>query len=208
MAGMRLMIFDQTCRGSGLFPGLSQAWAAGGQLYRSLRALDHVYGASSWQEALTWLATCRPDQPIDEIQFWGHGKWGSARIDKDVLDDDALRPRHPLHQHLVSVRDRMQPTSRVWFRSCETFGCTAGHEFARRWTDFFGCSAAGHTYVIGLFQSGLHGLRPGELPHWSETEGLGLGTAEHPIRARWSRPGEPNTITCFRGEIPAACWKR
>ena len=37
----------------------------------------------------------------------------------------------------------------------------AGHDFARAWTDFFGSRAAGHTFIIGYWQSGLHTLAPG-----------------------------------------------
>jgi hypothetical protein len=57
--------------------------------------------------------------------------------------------------------------------------------------------------VIGPYQSGLHTIEPGETPGWPVEEGLIEGTADAPRRARWSTRGEPNTITCFHGRIPA-----
>ena len=70
------------------------------------------------------------------------------------------------------------------------------------WTDFFGCRAAGHTYIIGPLQSGLHAIAPGGTPHWSTYEGLDVGSPEKPRRALWSIPGAPNTISCLRVNLP------
>jgi len=89
-----------------------------------------------------------------------------------------------------------------WFRTCETFGADAGHDFARAWTSYFDCRAAGHTYVIGPWQSGLHTLEPGARPHWSADEALIEGSAAEPQRAAWSSRREPNTISCLHGSIP------
>lgn len=85
---------------------------------------------------------------------------------------------------------------------CETFGAEIGQRFAKAWVDFFNCRAAGHTYIIGPFQSGLHILKPGEEPNWSPWEGLKDGTPAAPKHALWSRPSVPNTITCLHGRIP------
>ncbi|MET0405724.1 MAG: hypothetical protein ABW123_25110, partial [Cystobacter sp.] len=84
----------------------------------------------------------------------------------------------------------------------ETFGTARGHAFARAWTRFFGCRAAGHTYVIGPWQSGLHSLGPGEEPTWSVAEGLPPDGGDTARTARMSGRREPNTITCLHGEIP------
>jgi hypothetical protein len=89
-----------------------------------------------------------------------------------------------------------------WFRTCETFGCEAGHDFARRWTRFFGCRAASHTYIIGPWQSGLHILEPGQSPDWPLDEGLAEGTPDSPEKALWSTPGKPNTIFCLTSRLP------
>lgn len=200
--GLRLLIYDQTDRGR-LAVGLSTAWRAGATLYRGLGRLDAIRGVVDWEQALDWLAGVDADQPIDEIQFWGHGKWGSVMVDRVSLDAAALEPGHLHHRRLCAIRERMAPGALWWFRTCETFGADSGHDFARRWTDFFGRRAAGHTYVIGYWQSGLHSLEPGERPGWSAAEGLEEGTAGEPHKALWSRWWEPNTISCLSGAIPA-----
>jgi hypothetical protein len=193
------MIWDPTCG------PLSAAWRAGSLLYRSLRRLDATHAAASWPDALGWLATHGGDQQIAEIQFWGHGKWGAAKIDDDPLDVEALAPGHPYAPVFARIRDRLIPDGRAlwWFRTCETFGATSGHEFARAFVTKLGCRAAGHTYVIGVLQSGLHCLSPGDAPDWSPSEGLAEGTPDEPIRALDSRPGAPHTISCFTGAIPS-----
>lgn len=196
------MIYDRTERGRRGLPGLSTAWRAGASIYAGLGRLDAWAGVSDWAEGLDWLAGHRPGEAIAEIQFWGHGKWGAIKIDGVALDRAALGEGHALHRRLAAIRERLAPGALWWFRTCETFGAEPGHDFARRWTDFFGCRAAGHTYVIGYWQSGLHSLAPGERPRWPITEGLEAGTPAAPEKARWSRRREPNTISCLRGAIP------
>ena len=201
-SGLRLLVYDRTC----LYPRLplSRAWAAGSVLYRRLGRVDRALGATRWEEALRWLAGADASQgaPIAEIQIWSHGRWGRALLETDVLDREALRPGHPLRMPLEAVRERLLPGSLLWFRTCETFGACAGQTFAGALVDFLGCRAAGHTHIIGFWQSGLHSLRPGERPSWSASEGLARGSAEEPQQARRSRPGAPHTITCLHGRIP------
>jgi hypothetical protein len=197
---LRLMIYDRTCPRPWILPGLSQIWGAGRYLYRALGRLDASYGAGSWAEALDWLAAVQTHDRIGEVQFWGHGRWGLARIGAEPLDASALKPGHPHHDRLARVRDRLEPGNALWwFRTCETFGTRTGQSFARAWTRYFDCRAAGHTFIIGAWQSGLHSLRPGEEPAWPEEEGLVPGD---PDRALTSRPGAPNTITFLHGRIP------
>src|SRR5262245_17997203 len=69
---VRALIYDRTCVWRG--GALSHAWAAGSRLYRALGRIDAARGVASWDEALGWLAELRA--PIDEVQYWGHGKWG------------------------------------------------------------------------------------------------------------------------------------
>ncbi len=197
---LRLMIYDRTCPRPRFLPGLSQVWGAGRHLYRALGRLDGSHGAASWAEALDWLAAVQPGARIQEIQFWGHGRWGLARIGSEPLDASALASGHPHHDRLARVRDRLQPDGALWwFRTCETFGTRAGHQFARAWTRFHRCRAAGHTYIIGGWQSGLHSLAPDAEPTWSTDEGL---DPADPSRALWSGPRAPNTITFLHGQIP------
>jgi hypothetical protein len=203
--GLRLVIYDATCTGGRALPGLSHAWRSGTWLYRGLGRIDAAFGAASWADALAWLAAVRPGERIAEVQYWGHGRWGLARVADDTLDATALEPGHPLHDPLRAVKDRLAgPGALWWWRTCETFGARAGHDFATRWTRFLGCRAAGHTYVIHAWQSGLHALAPGDVPAWSAREGLREGTPEAPVAARSSWPGAPSTVTCFTGTIPDA----
>lgn len=202
-APLRLLVFDATCRGTGVLPGLSHAWSAGSLLYRGLSRLDRARGVADFAEALSWLAEVEPGRSIGEIQLWGHGKWGELRLGAERLDLEAFARRHPHHASLAKVRARLAgPEALVWLRTCETFGAAAGLRFAGALTDFFGCRAAGHTYVIGAWQSGLHRLEPGHAPDWSATEGLCEGTASVPVRALASSPVAPNTITFLDGAIP------
>ncbi len=198
------MVYDRTCRGRAILPGLSHAWASGGALYRGLGRLDAYRGVGSWDEALAWLAAYSPGRRIAEIQYWGHGKWGAARVGDQALDRAALRPTHTLRQGLDRVAARLRPGAGglFWFRTCETFGGEPGHEFAEAFTNVMGCRTAGHTYIIGHFQSGLHSLLPGDRPTWRTDEAIIAGTPRDPLRAAWSRRREPNTITFLHGRIP------
>jgi len=201
---VRVVVYDRTCVRTG--GHLTPAWAAGTLLYRGLGRIDEVRGVASWPEALAWLAA-RPEA-IREVQYWGHGRWGSARVSSDVLDRSALAAGHPYRALLEAVRERLVPGALVWFRTCETFGARAGIDFAERLADFLGVRVAGHTYVIGFHQSGLHGLAPGDRADWSPTEGIAAGTPEDPRRAKRSRPWAPRTITCLTAAVPAEWFVR
>ena len=195
--GVRLMIYDVT-QGA-----LTGAWYAGGALYRLMRRIDAVHGARNWDEALAWAAATQPDRPIAEIQIWAHGRWGSVSLDGERMTDASLADGHAHRPRLDALRERMTPESLWWFRTCETFGADSGQRFARAWTDFFGCRAAGHTYIVADWQSGLHSLAPGATPSWDRSEGLKEGTPDAPKKARYSRPWAPNTIHCLRGALPS-----
>jgi hypothetical protein len=167
-----------------------------------VRRFDAYQGVASWAEALDWLLHVHPGRAIGEIQFWGHGRWGGLRIEKELIEIDVLKPSHALHERMLALRPRMlaDGSSLWWFRSCDTFGTPFGHDFAKAWTRFFACRAAGHTYTIHALQSGLYTLEAGAEPTWSETEGVVPGRSH----ARSSHLGAPNTITCLHGEVPAS----
>lgn len=201
---LRLVLFDATQRGRKP-AGLGLSWQLGTTLYRGLGRVDASFGAQSFAQALDWLANYEPKRQIGELQYWGHGKWGRLFIDRECLDRSALAPTHALRPRLEALRERLTPDALLWFRTCETLGAQPGHDFASALADFSGATVAGHTFVIGFFQSGLHALAPGKAPHWSASEGLARGTPTRPQEALSSGPSRPNTITCLTGEIPAEC---
>jgi hypothetical protein len=200
---LRLLFYDDTCRESRFGLGLTHSWITGATFYSATGKFHAALGVRRWIDALEWLATYRRDEPIAEIQYWGHGKWGRVLVDRDSMTADWLDPGHEFHPLLTQIRDRMAgPDALWWFRTCETFGAEIGHDFARRWTSFFECQAAGHTYIIGPLQSGLHSIRAGESPTWSAHEGIEEGEPDNPRKALWSVPGAPNTISCLRATLP------
>ncbi len=69
-SGLRLMVFDRTAW------GLGTIWAAGARLYRYRSLLDANLGASSWQEALNFIADFRPEQPIAGDSILGARQMG------------------------------------------------------------------------------------------------------------------------------------
>jgi len=199
-APVRLVVFDATQR-SRPPRWLGQAWHVGSNLYRWRGSVDGAFGARTFESAFAWLE--RVQHPVQELQFWGHGKWGRALIDKQSWDRSALLDGHPLRRGLDALRERLTPDALIWFRTCETLGAAAGHDFAKALGDFTGARIAGHTYEIGFFQSGLHALGPGETPAWDPSEGLAAGDAAHPTRSLPSSPGAPSTITCLTARLPA-----
>jgi hypothetical protein len=200
------MVYDRTCLSGRARVGLSTAWAAGSVLYRGAGRLDATYGATSWDDALRWLATVDGARPIETIQYWGHGRWGRVMIDRDALSASALSPAHRLAPRLAAVRERLVPGGRalLWLRTCEAFGASAGLDFAARLADHLGARVAGHTFVIGALQSGLRALRPGHRPDWSAEEGILRGTPDAPEVAFASGVRRPRTVTCLTNEVPEA----
>jgi Domain of unknown function (DUF4347) len=191
---MKLLVFDKTD------PRLSIAWRNGARLYRGLRRIDAAHGVASWAEAFEWIAS--HDLPIDELQYWGHGKWGAALVAREHVWNAS--PSAAMQRDLERFREQLAPNALIWFRTCETLGARAGIAFAERLADWSGARVAGHTHVIGFHQSGLHALAPGIAADWSESEGLVEGTADAPERARRSAPWRTRTITCLAGQVPAA----
>jgi hypothetical protein len=200
--GLRLIVYDATGHGRApVQPLLTASWVAGVELYRRyprmLRA-DASFGASSWTDALAWLCSVQPDERIDEIQYWGHGLPGRVMIAADVFGVDSLAGTSPHAADLDALAYRLHQDSLVWLRTCGAFAGDVGHAFAVALAARFGCRVAGHTFVIGPLQSGLHTLKPGQKPGWSTTEGLTPQGALLP-----SSTTAPNTISALHGRIPA-----
>ena len=194
MTNLRLLVYDGTsptprARASERLGehGLRAAWSAGARLYRALGRIDAHYGATSWSGALDWLAGFRPGEPVAEIQYWGHGKWGKLFIASDVLTAAAFEPDHPHRAALDALRLRLLPRagSLLWFRTC---GATARAR-ARSPRACPRSSGRGRRGTVIGALSGLHGIR-GAAPHWSADEGLSRGTADAPPErtARRSAP--------------------
>lgn len=203
--GLRVMIYDRTSWWRRGRPDLTPVWAMGGLLYRALRRIDVRKGVSSWDEALHFLAAYRPERPIEEIQFWGHGLWGQAMIGTDRFDEQALAASHRLAPRLDAVRGRMLQDggSTWWFRTCQSFGANRGRSFACALADRLACRTAGHTFIIGHWQSGLHTVRAGCPAPWDPHEGIEIGCPQYPEKAQWSGRRRPNTISFLHGKIPA-----
>ena len=85
------MVFDET-QGA-----LTITWRIGGPLYGALGRIEAWKGASSWEEALSWIARFRREERIAELQFWGQGTPGCLYIASDTLDMSALETGHPLN---------------------------------------------------------------------------------------------------------------
>ena len=87
---VRILIYDQHCRGPGKSRWLSRSFRAGASLFGGARFFDAVIPSTSWAQALRETLRVAHHQSIDEIQVWGHGKWGRALIGDDTLDASAL----------------------------------------------------------------------------------------------------------------------
>ena len=197
---LRLLIYDGNSK-AGETP-LRTSWAVGARVYRAMGRVDRFIGARSWAEALDWCAA--QDGPIAELQFWGHGQWGRALLGDEALTRASFEEGHAHRAGLDALGERLLPNgeSLVWFRTCETFGASAGIAFAKTLTRTLKTRAAGHTHVIGVYQSGLHGLVAGAEPHWSPSEGLARGTPDAPEAALPSSASAINTVHFMTPAVP------
>jgi hypothetical protein len=184
--------------------GLSPIWWAGTWMHRLLRAADATLGARSWDEALCWathLATTS-GRPIGTIQFWGHGTWGSMLLGRSRLDQEALGLGQPLSSAIDRFRAQLLgPDALFWLRCCSAFGAQPGRVFAEKLAKRLNCRVAGHTHVIGFWQSGTHSLRVSETPSWNAAEGLRFD-GERVLGALGSSPSAPRTMTCLGVDVP------
>jgi hypothetical protein len=167
--------------------------------------IDAALGVDNWSDGLDWLVeqSRLRNERIAEVQYWGHGLRGRGLVARESLDARALHPSHPLHARLDALRARLvdDGSARWWWRTCETIGGASGQAFARSLSRFLGARVAGHTYVIGVWQSGLHELAIGAEPHWDAREGFVIGGGEESTGLA-SSPRAPNTIHFLQGEVP------
>lgn len=180
-APIRVLVYDA---GAGL---LSWAWWLGS----SFGSFDHVFGVRSWAEAYRELAAL--NGKASALQVWGHGNRGDAFIG----DDDVSVER------LAEVVD-LAADAYVWFRCCAAFGGARGHQFAVEASTALGVGVVGHTRIVGApWQSGGHGLLPGQAPYWPLDEGY----ADDGGLLR-SGPLAPNSCLVTRMNPPATWWVR
>ncbi len=186
-------------------PGLSPAWYAGTLLHRLTGAADATLGARTWTEALAWATRTAEERgrPVGSLQVWGHGGWGFMRLGDTRLDEGSLRPEHALAPLLDAFRAHLAgPEAALWLRCCSAFGAAAGRRFAVAASRRLQCRVAGHTYIIGPFQSGTHSVRPGQEPAWDPSEGVTCDAGGVAVSPKWSGPFEPATVSCLRLGLP------
>lgn len=204
-SGQRIMIYDATTIRDGVDwkeDGLAYSWFAGGKLYRIFRWLDKTKGVESWEEALDYLIEQGKKEPISQVQYWGHGFWGSAWIGSQRVDSKILAEGKPLRKKFEELSELLTEDALWWWRTCQTYGTEYGQQFAKDFTELLNCKTAAHTYIIGPWQSGGHSLVPGEEPDWSPEEGVESRPERGWPKAKWSGWREPNTIFCLQGHLP------
>ncbi|HEY4117044.1 MAG TPA: DUF4347 domain-containing protein [Byssovorax sp.] len=219
MKGLRVVVVDHTDVGRGRARpglggtdgtsreaiGLTPIWEAGAALYERAGVADAAESVSTWREALRFAidAAERTGRPIASLQAWGHGGFGNMRLGDTRLDVAALGRASAIAGELDALRDALTKDALVWLRCCSAFGAPAGQAFAAALADRLGARVAGHTHVIGFWQSGAHSIAPGERASWSATEGVALGAAGEVVGAKDSSPFAPRTVTALRTKLPA-----
>ena len=203
------MVYDKTDRiglrrghdggSAGVEVGLAPAWWLGAKLH-AMRG-THTRGVSSWSEALRFaIDTAQTTgEAISDLQAWGHGGWGYMDLGDTRLSSRAFSE---LGSVLDEVRASMTADAQLWLRCCSAFGGREGRRFAPALAERLERRVVGHTYVIGVPQSGTHSLLPGATPEWPLEEGSVMRDGE-PQRAKSSGFFEPNTISCLRLDRPA-----
>ena len=198
---LRLMIYDRSCPRPWFLPGLSQVWGLGRHLYRALGRLDASRGAASWAEALDWLATVQPEAPIAEIQFWGHGRWGLARIgERGARRQRAAAPGTPTTPGWRACAIGCCPDGDAlwWFRTCETFGTETRAGLRPRLDTLFRLPRRRPHLRDRRLAERAAFAAPGASARLVGRRGRGAGRLAEPD----SGPGAPNTITFLHGRIP------
>lgn len=164
---------------------LKTSWLVGCWLQKLFGAVDAYYGATSWENAIQWLAL--QPAPLSSIQYWGHGSPGCVYLaQKNIV---------PLG--FYALRDSVTSKTVIWFRTCSTFQGARGQHFAMALADLLQCTVAGHTRIIGPLQGGLHTHVAAQSPSWPVSEGE-LPKSWLPS---WIRGGN-NTVTCLATKIP------
>src|SRR5262245_29108731 len=85
--------------------GLTPIWRFGAAAFRIARSADAWTAARDWTEALSWAVAVsdRRHAPIESLQVWCHGGWGSVRLGRSHLDTAATRSDHALSDRLDAL---------------------------------------------------------------------------------------------------------
>lgn len=180
---MKVTIYDKNPGPGFLQWCLKTSWLLGCMFQKLVGAVDDYHGASSWEDAKTWLLS---RGPLTSIQYWGHGSPGVI-----WLNDKAI----PIREWLA-LKPVLSPNSILWFRVCSAFQGKVGQEFSRLLANNLGCTIAGHTRVIGIWQGGLYTRTPFSSASWSAEEG------ENPKWREDLSPWLKHTIICLRTSVP------
>ena len=188
MTGKRIVFYDAADKSFA-----SKFWRPGGKLYKAAGMTDEVIGVGSWRSLFQGLGQ-RPSESVSQVEVWCHGMPGRAYIDGKTL---RLNGKGHLHFtpycHLAWVYNAMAADGVFWLRSCYSFAGPIGKAFAEQLASETGCTAAGHTHLIGPWQAGFRAVAEGGKADWSAKEG-GLGQKSYP----WS----PRCIPAWVNKIP------
>lgn len=183
----RLLIYDASEKS---FVG--RLWQMGATLFSW--KFDKVLAVKSWKDCLQQLQGLRGKE-FDEIQVWSHGSPGETYIcntpETDVFYGFCEKILVP-HGHL-------------WLRNCGFARGKRGKAAMQSVANYINRDVYAFTHNIGDWasQSGLVGLRPLEVPYWSELDGY--DTKGMPLD---SRPWYKNTIPALTMELPDWAKKR
>lgn len=182
---MRVTFYDKN-PGKGFMQWLLKtSWLVGCWLQKLFGAVDEYHGVESIDEMREWMKS--KNTTFSSIQYWGHGSPGTVWVSSKPYFD---------YQWLW-LAGFVNPDSIVWFRICSLFQGRLGERFSRTLADHLGCTIAGHTRIIGIWQGGLHTRKANSDASWSLTE----GTEESKLRDDlkfWNK----NTILFLRTSVP------
>jgi len=182
---MRVTIYDKN-PGVGIQQwGLKLSWFLGCWFQKLIGKVDQYYGATSWADALGWLA--KQEGTFESVQYWGHGSPGVVWLAQKACS---------VHDFSF-LKTKVTPQSIVWFRVCSLFQGQKGYDFSQKLSNLLNCTIAGHTRIIGPLQGGLHTRKPSTAPSWPVDEGE-FPKSWWPEVLRWGN----NTITCLATKIP------
>lgn len=183
---MRVTVYDKNPGPRTMDKFLRFTWWLGCWFQKLIGAVDAYKGVTSWQEAQDWLLA--QPAPLTMVQYWGHGSPGTIWISQQPTNA----------AHWKALKPQMATDSIVWFRVCSSIQGDRGYAFAIELSNALNCTVAGHTRIIGVFQGGLHTLKPGAIASWPLTEGEFKDSKLAGMGLKWGN----NTVICLATKIP------